>query len=153
MLKDIKIKLILLISGLILSATSFGQKNSPLRIQLSGVNYAAFTEPEEQLLIEKMIWKELYKNDANFFLDQWFAESQKNIGLQKALELSEKEVAKLNNTVQTADHKINNLTDNYTELAVRYEKELQRKKNWRNKGIPLFICIGFAGGYYLNSVK
>jgi|LakMenE18May11ns_1017448.scaffolds.fasta_scaffold9751015_2 hypothetical protein len=100
-----------------------------------------------------MIWKELYKNDANFFLDQWFAESQKNIGLQKALELSEKEVAKLNNTVQTADHKINNLTDNYTELAVRYEKELQRKKNWRNKGIPLFICIGFAGGYYLNSVK
>ncbi len=131
----------------------FGQPSSPLRIQLSNVNYTAFTEPQEQLIIEKLIWKELYKNDAQFLLDQWYKEAEKRVGLQQALGLSEEQVAKLNAQVEMGDRKLNNLADNYAELGIKYEKQIQRKKNWRNKGIPIAIIIGFAGGYYVQSMK
>lgn len=140
--------------GLMMSVMSFGQLNprsetpsliSPLRIILEQDTGVFFTWEEEQVIIAKLIYKDIYKDDLEGALELWRDERRKLKNTEQALQVRKAEVARLEATIRMGEARLKDADAKKTAAEQKYLKENKKKRRWRRISLG-GITIGAGGG-------
>ena len=141
--------------------TAFGQKSlplktqssySPIRVILDNDTGAFFTWEQEQQIIAKLIYKNIYKDDLQAAIGLYVEESNKHNNTKLQLELQRNQVAQREADLRMANNRLA-YADSLKETAENnYIKEERRKRMWRRTatvGPIVFAAGGFILGAFL----
>lgn len=134
---------------------SFGQQSlvyktpsslSPIRIILEEDTGAFFTWEQEQQLIAKIIYKNIYKDDLQAAIALYVEENNKHANTTKQLELQRNQVAQREADLRMANARLDQADRLKAEAEEKYIKEEKRKRRWRRTtaaGTAIGFIIGF----------
>lgn len=105
-----------------------------------------FTWAEEQVIIEKLIYKNIYKNDLQGALSLWMEERQKVENNKAIIKVKDREIARLEHEASTGSALLNDANKKKESAENKYLKENKRKRRWRRVGIGGMVITG-AGGF------
>ena len=121
---------------------------SPIRIILEEDTGAFFTWEQEQQIIAKIIYKNIYKDDLQAAIALYVEESNKHTNTTKQLELQRKMVAQHEADLRLADARLRQADALKKAAEEKYIKEEKRKRRWR-RTTAVGTGIGFLFGFFL----
>lgn len=136
---------------------SFGQKSpvyktpsllSPIRIILDQDTGAFFTWEQEQQIIAKIIYKNIYKDDLQAAISLYVEESNKHNNTKQQLDLQRKQLAQRDADLILADARLRQADKLKTSAEAKYIREEKRKRRWRRAQLPA-VVVGFVFGFLL----
>ena len=104
-----------------------------------------FTWEQEQIIIEKLIYKNIYKDDLQGAIVLWMEEREKVANLNAALLLQDKETSRLKATIRRGVAILEDTDKKKVRAEEKYVKEEKRKRRWRRMGMGGTVA-GAAGG-------
>ena len=137
---------------------SFGQENSPyrtpsslspIRIVLEEDTGAFFTWEQEQQIIAKLIYKNIYKDDLQAAIALYVEESNKHENTKKMLQLQRNNTAQVEHDLRTTQDLLEYTKRLEVTAEDNYLKEEKRKRRWRRAatvGPVAAAAVGFIIG-------
>jgi hypothetical protein len=111
-----------------------------------GDSLIGFSPKEEEILIQKMIYKEIYREDVLMWMDLWEKERKQSTYLAEALVSSNNKLLRQEALNEKNERLRAHCEKNYTN-AVNYTTSLEKeKKFWKNTAtvaIPVSLLLGY----------
>lgn len=122
----------------------------PKRLVYKGDSLVAFNLLEEQILIQKLIYKEIYREDALMWMDLWEKEFTNNNYLMKVVEDQNKKILNIE-AKYTKEQELRNYYKNNSEYLLKDNKILSKKLVNKKVIIRVGIPLALIGGVYLGT--
>ena len=151
-------KNLLFILGILLNVTLFGQENPqekstrliPSRLIINDEEFVVFDLDQEEILIKKMYYKEMYKESYLAWMQLWELEYQKSQDYLKIIKEKNERILYQDAIMQKKDEVIQSgerIKNDYKKL---YNRELKKNTNLKRTVIISFVA-GAAVGLIINN--
>lgn len=122
----------------------------PTRVILDQDTGAFLTWEQEQRIMEKIIYKNIYKDDLKAAISLYVEESNKHENTRSMLELQRNQTSRLEADLKMTNNRLAHASTLKEIAESKYLKEEKRKRRWRRAATAGPLVIG-VGGFILGA--